>query len=278
MVLGIESTPEYRGDQVQAAYQLLLHRAADPDGLGFFASFLEGGGTVEQMQAMIIGSREYYQNRAGGSDSAFISASFEDLLGRPASAAELAAGIPGSGQAGRAQLAANIMAGDEYRTDLVEGYYARFLGQAPNAQDLSEYTTDLASDRDEVVIAEIITSNEGLQHLLQGPQGATEPAGATGPMGAAGVMGPQGPTGAQGPVGATGPWARRARWEQPGRQGPRVVSERRGDGQHWALGRRRSNRSDGRHGCYGFDGRYQLRHQQHDGRSVSAFDQQHRLG
>src|SRR5262249_46543278 len=46
VVQGFLSSLEYRVLQVQTAYQLLLHRAADPSGLASSANMLAAGGTV----------------------------------------------------------------------------------------------------------------------------------------------------------------------------------------------------------------------------------------
>jgi hypothetical protein len=52
-------------NEVEALYQTVLGRAADPGGLRSGVAFLVGGGTVEQLGVMIAGSREYAA-RSGG--------------------------------------------------------------------------------------------------------------------------------------------------------------------------------------------------------------------
>src|SRR5262249_22322526 len=78
----IERGLEYRTDVVQGIYQTLLHRPADALGLNVFTGLLGAGGTVEQVQAAIAGSAEYFQTRAGGQTSGFFAALYADALNR----------------------------------------------------------------------------------------------------------------------------------------------------------------------------------------------------
>src|SRR5262249_44700870 len=85
VVFAIQSAPggEYRILQVNDAYQKYLHRPADPTGMATFVPFLQRGGTVEQMAAILIGSPEYFQTRAGGNLTQFENAPYLDVLHRP---------------------------------------------------------------------------------------------------------------------------------------------------------------------------------------------------
>src|SRR5262249_59496297 len=79
---GIERCTEFRTDVVQSSYQKFLHRTAEQAGVNFWVSFLQQGHTVEQMEAGIVGSMEYMQNRGGGTNNGFLTALFQDALGR----------------------------------------------------------------------------------------------------------------------------------------------------------------------------------------------------
>ena len=121
---------EYYTDEVQAAYQQFLHRAADPTGLSAAVNFLAAGGTIEQVDAVLIGSPEYYQNLAGGTSAGFAAALYQDALGRPVDSGAAQSVEQFLAQGGtRSQAAANILASNEYRTDLVQSYYMRFFGR-----------------------------------------------------------------------------------------------------------------------------------------------------
>src|SRR5260370_22828099 len=56
VVLEIESSNEFHSIEAQNQYQTLLGRPADPFGLLAFTSFLNAGGTVEQVQAALPSS------------------------------------------------------------------------------------------------------------------------------------------------------------------------------------------------------------------------------
>src|SRR5262249_662405 len=82
----ITGSDEYRSILVKDAYRALLGREADPGGLNFFVGFLRSGGTVAQIKAVFLGSAEYFQNRAGGTNDGFVTALYRDVLGRAADA------------------------------------------------------------------------------------------------------------------------------------------------------------------------------------------------
>jgi hypothetical protein len=162
VVLGIESSPEYIADQVQALYQQYLHRPADPTGLSSFSAFLAGGGTLEQAAAMLAGSAEYFLTRGQNNNTTFLQALYQDALGRP---------IDPAGQAGfsqqlangvsRSMVAAEILASPEYRTNLVQGYYMHFLGRQADPGGLNAFVGQLqAGITDQVVISMIAGSQE----------------------------------------------------------------------------------------------------------------------
>jgi uncharacterized delta-60 repeat protein len=134
----IESSGEYRADEVQALYQQYLHRPADTGGLGIFSSFLASGGTREQVATILIGSPEYFQNRGGGTNDGFLNALYgdalnraPDLAGRTQFDAALASGTT------TGQIAALILSSTEYKTDLVQSYYQRFLHRSADAGGLA---------------------------------------------------------------------------------------------------------------------------------------------
>jgi hypothetical protein len=167
VVFGMEGSPEYRGDVVQQFYSQLLHRAPDPAGLQNGIAFLQAGGTDEKLGAALAGSPEYFQVRGGGTNEGFLSALYQDVLARPPDSGgqtfyegELATGVS------RTQVAAAIFGSDEYRRDLVEGYYSRFLRRPADADGLQAYVSYLAAGgTDEGVIAAIVGSAEYLTHV-----------------------------------------------------------------------------------------------------------------
>src|SRR5207253_792844 len=74
---------EYRTLVVQGLYGRLLGRPADPAGLNNWVNFLNQGGTADQLEAILIGSAEYFNGRGGGTANGFLQALYDDVLQRP---------------------------------------------------------------------------------------------------------------------------------------------------------------------------------------------------
>jgi uncharacterized delta-60 repeat protein len=167
VALDIEQSQECRQDEVQALYAHYLFRNADASGLAAFTNLLTQGGTLEQAAAGIVASPEYFQVRGGGTNAGFLSALYQDALGRaidPSGQAffgnQLAAG------ASRGQVASAIFASAEYRQDIVQGYYLSILGRSADKTGLAIFTSTLAGGKsDEEVIADIFGSDEFFANL-----------------------------------------------------------------------------------------------------------------
>jgi hypothetical protein len=162
IVQAIENDPgnEYRTAEVQALYQQYLHRAADPSGLSSGVALLQSGGTVEQLAARLIGSPEYFQN-AGGTNSGFLAALYQDALGRPIDASGAASwGAQLSQGVSRLQVASDILISDEYHRHLVASYYNAFFNRATDPGSESWVNALNLGTRDEFVIAALVASPE----------------------------------------------------------------------------------------------------------------------
>jgi uncharacterized repeat protein (TIGR01451 family) len=162
VVQAIQSSPEYRGDEVDSVYSRLLHRAADPGGRSSFVNFMESGGTVEQLEALIAGSPEYFQRRGGGTNDGFLSALYQDGLNRAVDAGGratwdqvLATGLS------RTQVAARLFSSVEYDTDLVNQDYSTYLRRPADTAGLNGWVAQLlggvGSDQ---TLVEILASDE----------------------------------------------------------------------------------------------------------------------
>jgi uncharacterized repeat protein (TIGR02543 family) len=153
---------EYRTLLVQGYYMSFLHRSATPTELAFWLSMLGGGATDEQVAAGILGSTEYFSTRGGGTNAGFITALYQDLLGRAPTAAEQAAWdtLFGMG-ATREQVALQVLQSVEFRTRLIQGWFQAYLGRAPTAVELNFYLGRFAAGAtDEEIQAAILGSDE----------------------------------------------------------------------------------------------------------------------
>ena len=167
VVQALVSSPEYRTAAVQGVYRALLRRDADAAGLGAFTAFLATGGTVAQVRAAVAGSAEYFGGRARGTNEGYITAVYQDFLGRapePAGAAGFAAAL-GAGTS-RADVAAVIVNSEEANQVVVRGLYRRFLRREAEAVGLAGFVSILRrGTREEIVIAAIAGSEEYFARL-----------------------------------------------------------------------------------------------------------------
>jgi len=158
----ITSSPEFHGIETRQQYEALLHRDPDSLSLNGWVNALGAGETVEQLQSNLAGSPEYYTNRAGGTDSGFVTTVYSDLLGRSTSPTERAFALAElSGGESRSNFAAGILSATEYDQRLVNGYYPRFLHRPADPTGLSVFTNQLQSGaRDEQVMSELVGTTE----------------------------------------------------------------------------------------------------------------------
>jgi uncharacterized protein GlcG (DUF336 family) len=166
----LQASLENRFDQVERLYTQYLHRPADPTGLNDGIGFLSGTGTVEQLAAVLAGSLEYFQTRAGGTFTAFLSAFYLDALGRAADPTALSVFGPGLAQGTftTGQVAANILHSPEYQFDLVGGFYLQFLHRPADLPGQTAFVSLLQTgSRDEDVIAGILASEEFAPNALE---------------------------------------------------------------------------------------------------------------
>jgi hypothetical protein len=161
LVASVESSDEYRQDEVASLYQRYLHRAAEPSALDAGEKLLATGLSDEQLAAIVVSSDEYFA-LGGGSNDGFLSALFQDALGRPIDAGaraafeqELNAGFT------RGQIANFVFGSHEYHAELVQSIYHETLNRP--ADDAGDVFWADQLDRgatDEQVIAAIAASEE----------------------------------------------------------------------------------------------------------------------
>jgi hypothetical protein len=170
VVQGIENSLEFRITEVNAAYQQILARQADPAGLNTFVQFLTNGGTVEQLKATLASSPEFFNDaqtldQTPGLTTAnqkYVDFLFQKVLNRVADAGGLA-GFTNALNTGQSlgSVAQAIVSSQEADADVVNAFYVRFLRRPADAGGLSAFTQQLLSGTsDEAVIAELVGSAE----------------------------------------------------------------------------------------------------------------------
>jgi autotransporter-associated beta strand protein len=160
--LGLDTSPEYHADAVQALFVHYLHRNADGGSVSFFAGLMNQGTTEEQIAAMLAGSDEYYNNRGSGTVDGFLNALYSDTLNRAVD--------PGARQSftqslsfhvSRQQVATIVLGSYEYKSDIVAGFYTEFLHRTTDAQGQNFWATKMTQGlTDEQFIALLVGSDE----------------------------------------------------------------------------------------------------------------------
>jgi hypothetical protein len=167
VALDIEGSLEYRTVQVQQVYAQFLHRAADHSGLSTWTAFLQAGGSLQQLEADVVGSAEYFQSRGGGTNDGFLRALYQDALGRSVDPTGQAAwGQALASDVSPVQVAAAVLASPEFLQDLLQGLYQEFLHRSADATGLSSFLAALQQQTPEdQVIAAFIGSQEYFDRL-----------------------------------------------------------------------------------------------------------------
>ncbi len=173
VVNAIENSSEFRSIEINSIYERFLNRSADGNGLSFWEEQLNLGVSLEQVEAGIVGSQEFFVNQGGGTVSGFLTAAYQDVLGRAPDATgttDFTTALQNG--ASRTQVAAVLFASEEFKVNLLQGFYQTYLHRPADASGLSYWVNQMGRGvRDQDVIAAILSSNEFLTDL--GIQAAT---------------------------------------------------------------------------------------------------------
>ena len=130
----IINSSEALGDMVDGLYQRIMGHAPDPLNRAGFIAMLQNGGTIEQVIADLVLSPEYAA-RYPTADT-FTQSLYNTLLGRSASAGDLAgwdAALPMVGRPGEVQM---LLTSTEFRTDVVNEMYGVVIAPAPTVASI----------------------------------------------------------------------------------------------------------------------------------------------
>jgi len=161
VVLGIETSREYRLRLIDNLYTSILERHADGTGQAFFLQQLQSGATVEQIKSQIFGSVEYFQH-SGGTYLGFLSSLYQHVLGRGVDAVGARAGSMAlAAGATPAVVALEVLDSQEAANVVVTGMYEQFLERKPEPVALGQWKNLLKSGTtDETLLAGIAASDE----------------------------------------------------------------------------------------------------------------------
>jgi subtilisin-like proprotein convertase family protein len=143
----IERSPEARTFLVKGWYQTYLGRPAVNGEEQLWVNALLAGATEEQTLGAILGSQEYFNHvpsipgiTGGATDGNFVQALYLQLLGRPASAADINFWVNAIRQNGgvRSVVSTAILQSTEYRERVVRGYYQELLQRPAGSPSQAE--------------------------------------------------------------------------------------------------------------------------------------------
>jgi cyclophilin family peptidyl-prolyl cis-trans isomerase len=162
MVVSIQSSLEGRTKQVQDFYHKYLGREADPQGLTLSILWLGLGGSMTQLRETIVSSPEYFQGHGRSSNSEYVSALYEDLLGRGVDPVGQGGAIPALNNGmTRSQLAAQIARSPEGLQAVVQSYYNLFLHRRADDTGLNINQQQLQRGvSEDSIVSNIAGSNE----------------------------------------------------------------------------------------------------------------------
>jgi len=127
VVNGILHSSEALGRIVDEFYLRFLGRQSDPAGRAGWISFLEQGGTEEQVEAQFLTSPEYL----GHINVDFVQSLYMNILGRTGSADELAQWNNNIQRLGLAGIANGFVSSPENRLNTLRSDFQMFLHRTP---------------------------------------------------------------------------------------------------------------------------------------------------
>jgi uncharacterized protein (TIGR03118 family) len=160
----ITGSDEYLEGVIQQAYRDYLGRAAESMGLQFWLFQMRHGLTEAQMDAAFIASPEFFDH-SGGSNAAWLTELYFDLLGRAPDAGSLAGLLNAlSRGADHDTIALGFAASAERAALMIESDYQTFLGRGPSQAELNAWVA--AYERgltDQAIVAGFVGSPEFFQ-------------------------------------------------------------------------------------------------------------------
>jgi RHS repeat-associated protein len=151
-------------------YESLLKRAPDLSGLSGSLQFLQTGGRSDQLEAIILGSLEYFGD-TGTSANSFLGSLYHDVLGRPIDPSGLAL-FTSALQTGATptQVARAVVDSPEARGIQVNSLYVRFLDRDADSSGLRAFVNALGQGaRPEVIESAILGSSEYFNDFVATP-------------------------------------------------------------------------------------------------------------
>ncbi|WP_421121589.1 DUF4214 domain-containing protein [Aquihabitans daechungensis] len=143
VIQGIVYADEYRGVDVDRVFLRYLRRHADPGGKTYWVGSLRNGKSLRQFRAQLFGSNEYF-TKAGGTNAAFVTRAYEDVLGRkPDPSGQAYWTNKANNGTERGLIARQFLSSPEAKRTIVRDQFLRFLDRQPTASEIDTWTAAL---------------------------------------------------------------------------------------------------------------------------------------
>jgi hypothetical protein len=160
---GFWESAEHRGIEVDQFYATLLGRAADPAGRAGWVRLLMAGASEQQVEIAFLSSPEYAAKHP--SDALFIEGLCANVLGRPASPAEVLAWEQALQSMSRAAVARDFLTSLEWAHDEVNTLYFQALGRVADPLGLAVFVPPLQSGAPLEIVADALFASQ--EYYLQ---------------------------------------------------------------------------------------------------------------
>jgi hypothetical protein len=126
----------------------VLGRAVDPSGLSTWVSFLNRGGTAEQLEGFLLGSDEFFAAHGSDITKGFLPALYQTVLQRAidTSGAQSWSQALQPGSLSRQAVATAVLASLESDRLEAQSLYMQFLHRAADPGGLSNFSNALQQD------------------------------------------------------------------------------------------------------------------------------------
>ncbi len=140
-----QQSPEGLSHFVKGAYAMILDRSASDLEVSYWVGQMTGGMSEQDVQQAFYASGEFQALHPEDGD--FVESLYLRILGREVEASELSSWVDAI-QSGvpRATVVSSLFATDEYRSHVIAGVYAEFLGREPVANETEFWTNNLPFD------------------------------------------------------------------------------------------------------------------------------------
>lgn len=158
---------EWAGVRINALYSTILDRSADHAGRQYWRAKVAAGTRLEDVAAGFYASREYFI-RQGGSNQAFVTGLYRDILGRsPDPGLHFWVALLNTGRANRHGVASGLYASTESRRDRVTDLYGAVLNRRPDGGGLAYWSTSLLTLGDIALASHLASSSEYYQRATR---------------------------------------------------------------------------------------------------------------